>query len=171
MLALPGIRSLRWRGKPRWPPQPLQCSTPESDTRGTTSIVFGENQLFPDLFSLSPLATAHPLPFQREWVRPSTRCYPRFSLAMARSSGFGSTPRNSKSPCSDSLSLRLPYSVKLATQRKSLTHYTKGTQSPELPQAPTVCMHAISGSVSLPFRGSFRLSLTVLVHYRSITSI
>src|SRR3982751_887775 len=108
VLALPGIRSLRWRGKPRWPPQPLQCSTPESDTRGTTSIVFGENQLFPDLFSLSPLATAHPLPFQREWVRPSTRCYPRFSLAMARSSGFGST------------------------QRKSLTHYTKGTQSPQL---------------------------------------
>src|SRR5947207_6472608 len=36
------------------------------------------------------------------------------------------------SPCSDSLSLRLPYSVKLATQRKSLTHYTKGTQSPLL---------------------------------------
>ena len=35
-----------------------------------------------------------------------------------------------KSPCSDSLSLRLPYSVKLATECKSLTHYTKGTQSP-----------------------------------------
>ena len=33
-------------------------------------------------------------------------------------------------PCSDSVSLRLPYSVKLATQRKSLTHYTKGTPSP-----------------------------------------
>ena len=33
-------------------------------------------------------------------------------------------------PYSDSLSLRLPYSVKLATERKSLTHYTKGTQSP-----------------------------------------
>src|SRR5512134_3730479 len=37
-----------------------------------------------------------------------------------------------KSPCSDSLSLRLPYAVKLATERKSLTHYTKGTQSPQL---------------------------------------
>jgi len=37
--------------------------------------------------------------------------------------------------------------------------------------APTVCMHAVSGSVSLPSRGSFRLSLTVLVHYRSTTSI
>ena len=32
-------------------------------------------------------------------------------------------------PCSDSLSLRLPYSVKLAGKRKSLTHYTKGTPS------------------------------------------
>lgn len=35
-----------------------------------------------------------------------------------------------QSPYSDSVSLRLPYSVKLATERKSLTHYTKGTQSP-----------------------------------------
>ena len=37
--------------------------------------------------------------------------------------------------------------------------------------APTVCMHAVSGSISLPSRGSFHLSLTVLVLYRSITSI
>ena len=142
-----------------------------------------------------------------------------------------------QSPCSDSLSLRLPYTVKLAGERKSLTHYTKGTPSSQLEwfstssslpsfssglldgrffcraargerlsclnparrsvqdhckvgpfaalraakepaplkaiQAgtPTVCMHAVSGSIALPFRGSFRLSLTVLVHYRSITSI
>ncbi len=149
---------------------------------------------------------------------------------MDRSSGFGSTPCD-WTPYSDSLSLRLPYSVKLATECKSLTHYAKGTQSPQLdwpltldpnatpphrryapigvrllgpssgqvnprtdlsllevqrpsrkarpakdPKtneagAPTVCMHAVSGSISLPFRGSFRLSLTVLVHYRSITSI
>ena len=34
-----------------------------------------------------------------------------------------------KSLYSNSLSLRLPYSVKLATERKSLTHYAKGTQS------------------------------------------
>ena len=32
--------------------------------------------------------------------------------------------------------------------------------------APTVCMYAVSGSISLPSRGSFRLSFTVLVHYR-----
>lgn len=48
---------------------------------------------------------------------------------MDRSLGFGSTPSNS-TPYSDSVSLRLPYAVKLATERKSLTHYTKGTQSP-----------------------------------------
>ena len=43
---------------------------------------------------------------------------------MDRSSGFGSTPSN-YSLYSNSLSLRLPYSVKLATERKSLTHYAK----------------------------------------------
>ena len=58
---------------------------------------------------------------------------------MDRSSGFGSTPGNS-TPFSDSLSLRLPYSVKLATKRKSLTHYTKGTQSP--PCGGSHCLYA-----------------------------
>src|SRR5436190_12488643 len=48
---------------------------------------------------------------------------------MDRSLGFGSTPSDC-SPYSDSISLRLPYSVNLATECKSLTHYTKGTQSP-----------------------------------------
>src|SRR5436309_15964532 len=59
--------------------------------------------------------------------------------------------------------------VKLATERKSLTHYTKGTRSPL--RAPTVRMHAVSGSISLPSRGSLRLSLTVLAHYRSTTTL
>jgi hypothetical protein len=36
-------------------------------------------------------------------------------------------------------------------------------------RAPTVCKHAVSGSISLPSRGSFHLSLTVLVRYRSET--
>ena len=45
-----------------------------------------------------------------------------------------------KAPLSDSLSLRLPYSVKLATERKSLTHYTKGTQSPLTRLPLFVCM-------------------------------
>src|SRR5690606_22749811 len=40
----------------------------------------------------------------------------------------------------DSLSLRLPYSVKLATEYKSLTHYTKGTQSPN--KVGSHCLYA-----------------------------
>src|SRR5512135_1205800 len=58
---------------------------------------------------------------------------------MDRSSGFGSTPSD-WTPCSDSVSLRLPYSVKLATECKSLTHYTKGTPSPLAGLRLFVCM-------------------------------
>jgi hypothetical protein len=67
---------------------------------------------------------------------------------MDRSPGFGSTPSDY-----DAL-LRLgfptpPLTVKLATESKSLTHYTKGTQSHH-EGAPTACMHTVSGSISLP---------------------
>ena len=71
---------------------------------------------------------------------------------MDRSLGFGSTPSD-WTPYSDSVSLRLPYSVKLATECKSLTHYTKGTPSPL--RAPTACTHTVSGSISLPSPGFF----------------
>ena len=57
------------------------------------------------------------------------------------------------SPCSDSVSLRLPYSVSLATENNSLTHYTKGTPSPL--RALTACTYAVSGSISLPSPGFF----------------
>ena len=45
-----------------------------------------------------------------------------------------------QSLCSNSLSLRLPYTVKLAIKRKSLTHYAKGTQSPLTRLLLFVCM-------------------------------
>ena len=38
-------------------------------------------------------------------------------------------------------------------------------------RAPTACRLIVSGSISLPSRGSFQFSLTVLVHYRSSESI
>ena len=44
--------------------------------------------------------------------------------------------------------------VKLATDSKSLTHYTKGTQSPHK-GASTACTHTVSGSISLPSPGFF----------------
>ncbi len=55
---------------------------------------FGENQLSPGLISLSLLSTAHPRGFQPSSVRASTGRYPRFTLAMDRSPGFGSSPCN-----------------------------------------------------------------------------
>ena len=55
----------------------------------------------------------------------------------------------------------------LHVNSNSPDHNAKGTQSPvkgirRHPQAPTACMHTVSGSVSLAVRRSFHLSLTVL---------
>ena len=44
---------------------------------------------------------------------------------------------------------------------------TKSTPS-HMYSALTVCKHTVSGAISLPSRGAFHLSLTVLVRYRSL---
>ena len=107
--------------------------------------------------------------FQHHLVRASSACYRTFTLGMTRSPGFGSTARD-YAPLSDSVSLRLPYTVKLATNSKSLTHYTKGTQS-LLAELLLLVRTRFQVLFHSPLRGSFRLSLTVLVHYRSVSSI
>src|SRR5450755_4373834 len=62
--------------------------------------------------------------------------------------------------------------VNRATPMHSPDHSTKGTPSAlggTLPQWPlTAGEYVVSGSVSSPSRGAFHLSLTVLVHYRSL---
>ena len=70
------------------PPRPFSALPPRHTLRGTTSIVFGENQLSPSLIGLSPLPTAHPNLFQQKRVRTSTPCYRGFILAMGRSLRF-----------------------------------------------------------------------------------
>ena len=99
-------------------------------------------------------------------VRSSTQFYLRFNLLMDRSPGFGSTNMH----CVCSIKARFHYAsgiyLKLAHTSNSLDRSTKSTQSLDKP-APTPCTHTISESISLPFRGSFNLSLAVLVHYRS----
>ena len=80
-------------------------------------------------------------------------------------------------PYSDSLSLRLRIlCLTLHVISNSPVHSTKGTPSLSLfpkkqHRALTTCRHTVSGSISLPSRGAFHLSLTVLVHYRSLGSI
>jgi hypothetical protein len=86
---------------------------------------------------------------------------------MGRSPGFGSTPTDylallrlafAAAPCL--LHLTLP------ARCNSPVRSTKSTPS-HIYCALTVCKHTVSGAVSLPSRGAFHLSLTVLVHYRS----
>ncbi len=104
---------------------------------------------------------------QHQLVRTFIPSYRNFILAMGRSPGFASTA------CYLNARLRLAFAA--ATPLKGLTslhtgnslaHYAKGTLSPgtqriECP-APTDRGHTVSGSISLPFRGTFHLSLTVL---------
>ena len=54
-------------------------------------------------------------------------------------------------------------SLNLATHRNSPARSTKSTRSHLLARcAPSACKHTVSGSFSLPSRGAFHLSLTVL---------
>lgn len=122
------------------------------------------------MIGLSPLSTGHPLRFQPKWVRPSTGSYPRFSLPMDSSPGFASAACDSCRHLKGSLSLRLVSQLNLAAYRNSLAHSTKGTPS-HCMSAPTACRRTVSGAISLPSRGAFHLSLTVLVHYRSQESV
>ena len=150
---------------------------------------FGENQLSRSLIGLSPLPTTHPPGFQPWWVRTSTTSYSRFTLAMGRSLRFGSTPRDYRTPPSEDDTMPRPVrtrfrygyptQVNLATKHNSQAHSSKGTPSPphqthkekDAASALTACRHTVSGTISLPSRGTFHLSLTVLVRYRSPGSI
>ena len=89
-----GIRSLIGFGRDRSPLAHSVLYPRKEIVRRTTSIVFAENQLFPSLIGLSPLATGHPLLLQQKWVRSSSTCYRTFNLPMARSLGFGSNACN-----------------------------------------------------------------------------
>src|SRR3954466_656455 len=130
---------------------------------------FGENQLSRCLIGLSPLTTAHPPGFQPWWVRASTRSYPRFTLAMGRSHRFGSRTCDSDALLGLAFATASPHGLTSPHIANSQAHSSKGTRSRL--NAPTACRHTVSGTISLPSRGTFHLSLTVLVRYRSPGSI
>src|SRR3954452_9397902 len=130
---------------------------------------FGENRLSRSLIGLSPLPTAHPPGFPPWWVRSSTRSYPRFNLAMGRSLRFGSRACDSNALFGLAFATASPHGLTSPHTTNSQAHSSKGTPSPL--KAPTDCRHTVSGTISLPSRGTFHLSLTVLVRYRSSGSI
>src|SRR6187549_3813821 len=131
---------------------------------------FGENQLSRSLIGLSPLPTTHPPGFQPWWVRASTTSYSRFTLAMGRSLRFGSTPRDSHALFGLAFATATPHGL---TSPRSITRrliLQKARHHP-IAQALTACRHTVSGTLSLPSRGTFHHSLTVLIRYRSLRSI
>src|SRR3984885_4735176 len=139
---------------------------------------FGENQLSRSLIGLSPLPTTHPLSLQPKWVRASTRSYPRFTLAMGRSLRFGSRTHHYTTPTGGYALFRLafaaatPHGLTSRHVPDSQAHSSKGTPSPhDKSRALTACRHTVSGTLSLPSRGTFHHSLTVLIRYRSSGSI
>ena len=136
---------------------------------------FGENQLSRSLIGLSPLPTAHPPSFQPRWVRSSTRSYTCFNLAMGRSPRFGSRPCHYDRPFGLALATAPPNGLTSRHGANSQAHSSIGTPSPapttRADQALTACERPVSGTISLPSRGTFHHSLTVLIRYRSPGSI
>ena len=110
---------------------------------------FGEYELSPSLISLSPLPSVHPEAFQRQSVRPSTRCYPAFSLTKGRSLGFASA-HSDYTPCSGSLSLRLHDFCRLTSPEKATRRFImQKARRHALAYAPTACRRTVSGTISL----------------------
>ena len=132
---------------------------------------FGEYELFLGLIGLSPLPTVHLNTFQRISVRTSTPFYRSFILTMGRSPSFASTPTNyfalfrlafASAPYLKYLTLLDRVTRRLIMQ-KARCHPTWRLQ-PFVSVWFQVLFHS-------PVRGAFHLSLTVLVHYRSLRSI
>ena len=80
---------------------------------------------------------------------------------MGRSLGFGSMTCNLRPIQTRFRFGSGPLVLNLATYHNSLARSTKSTRL-HIYSAPTACKQRVSGSISLPFRGSFHLSLTVL---------
>ena len=113
-------------------------------------------QLIPSVFNLSGFGPPHALTRASTWpwvdhpasgLDRATHRRP-FGLALATASPHGLTSRHGAN---------------------SQAHSSIGTPSPT--GALTACERPVSGTVSLPSRGTFHHSLTVLVRYRSPGSI
>ena len=101
-------------------------------------------------------------------VRPSTALYGGFGLGTGRSPGFGPAGADYDGSMAPYALFTLgfppaprPAPLNLAGTRSSPDRSTKSTQSRSC-GAPAACGRRVSGSLSLPSRGPFHLSFTVL---------
>ncbi len=131
---------------------------------------FGEYELFPSLIGLSPLPTGHPKTFQRQRVRASTMCYHSFNLLIGRSLGFASTTTNliALFRLAFASAPNVLFLTLLATLTRRLIMQKARRHPNGLRPLVSVWFQDLFHSL---IQGSFHLSLTVLVHYRSLRSI
>ena len=151
----------------------FQCSTPVCQSiRRQPKSCFRENQLLPGSISFSLQPTSHPRVLNGSPVRASITLSSNFTLLMGSSPCFGSYACHKRAihtwfPFDSSLAaLVMRGTHKLASSffnRHAVEVYPPcgGTSS-------TLCKHMVSDLFHSPHRGSFHLSLTVLVHYRSL---
>ena len=147
---------------------PFSALPPQVSARSYTSIYFGENQLSRGLISLSLPPSVHLRSFQPSRVRTSIPCYRDFILTKGRSPPLRVYCRRLNRPFRTRFRFAsAPEGLRLATDNNSQTHYTKGTPSPRLASR---LRHLVGSRLQVLFhslnKGSFRLSLAVLVHYR-----
>ena len=145
----------------------FQCSTPRGNTRRKPESFFGENQLLQRSISFSLQPTSHPEMLHNLWVRTSLCISTEFILLMGSSRCFGSDTNDKRA-----IHTRFRYGsirkgLSQAVCINSLAHSSIGTLSRTLLPSSTPCRHVVSVLFHSPHRGSFHLSLTVLVHYRS----
>ena len=136
------------------PPSDLYEASPKAISRRTSYILARLEFLrYPQVI---------PALFSGRLVRSSMMFYHHFNLPMDRSPGFGSASRNLlalfRLAFASAPRLQRLTSLRNATRRSVL----QKVQGRALLCAPSACKHRVSGSLSLPSRGSFHLSLTVL---------
>ena len=131
---------------------------------------FGEYELFPSLIGLSPLPTGHPKTFQRLRVRASTMCYHSFTLPMGSSLGFASTTTNLVAlfRLAFATDPYLKYLTLLETVTRRLIMQKARRHHEWLRPLVSVRFQVLFHSL---VQGTFHLSLTVLVRYRSLERI
>ena len=163
-----GILGLVGVGNPHRAPSPASALPPtdgrppnRGPAHGCTSIHFGENQLSPGSIGISPLPTGHPPVLQHRWVRASTGSYPRFTLPMGSSPGFGSHPGNVRprsAPCSDAPHKRVVFAFALAPPLLGRGLTWGGTTRPKSPAPNAAAMnspdHSTKGTPSPPSGGA-----------------
>src|SRR6478609_11499233 len=133
---------------------------------------FGENQLSPSLIGLSPLPQLIPSVFNRSGFGPPRGLTRASTWPWVDHSASGLEHATKNALFGLAFATATPHGLTSPRTANSQAHSSKGTQSPRpKAKALTACRHTVSGTIALPSRGTFHLSLTVLVRYRSPGSI